>query len=594
MSIFDKIFKTEKKDKSDFSSGSSAPQQSINPTDEDKGTKAKENITPNDFPEAVCSIIAERGSEVVNDRIFVNILNDYQVLKAIPALKHTLLLMQDNLLFDRLLKSTNWELDSINLGNQFVQNYGLKESIVKYAIQCIGFGLGKEICKPVFFDDSSTESKPSYSSSTNFKSRDYFLDNLTNGPQSLYDPKLDLPNYKLPQINDVTNFQDSDTLSLDAVVASQSFENSKCELPVALGISTDGQPAFYDLTQMPHLLIAGSTGKGKSAAIHNMIISLLCKKHPAELKFALFDTKGIEFSMYKALEHHFLAVRNDELVPSKSEDIINSLKSICIEMDNRGELLRNANARNIESYNSKFCSRLLDPYKGNHYMPYIVVVVDDLGNLMFDCPKDAERIITRIAQKGHLVGIHMIISTQITTKEILTPALRTQFSTRMAFGLLSTYESKLVIRTGEAANIHEPGDFFFMTSGQQVLLHAPYQNDMQLNSIINCISSQQGYLAPYPLPVNADENVTVLDDSGVGRGMLDPIFADAARLVVVNQLGSTSLIQRKFGIGYNRAGRIMDQLEMTGIVGRHNGSTFFRVLVADEVQLDRILKNLNI
>ena len=387
-------------------------------------------------------------------------------------------------------------------------------------------------------------------------------------------------------------------VSMESILNSKKFAESKMELPVALGRTITNEVFMFDLAKMPHLLVAGATGQGKSVGLNAVITSLLYKKHPAELKLVMVDPKMVEFSIYAPIIRHFLAkmpdVDDSEAIITDTTKVIHTLKSLCIEMDSRYELLKNANVRSVIEYNNLFKDRKLNPEKGHRYLPYIVVVIDEFGDLIMTAGKDIEMPIARIAQKARAVGMHMIIATQRPTTNIITGTIKANFPARMAFRVSSMIDSRTILDRPGANQLIGRGDLLFLSGSDPVRVQCAFVDTPEVNAICQYISRQQGYTEAYPLPEYVDENEGGPIENGVEMGKFDPMFAEAARLVVINQSGSTSLIQRKFSIGYNRAGRLMDQLEATGIVGKADGSKPRPVLVADEVQLDRILETYNL
>ena len=385
-------------------------------------------------------------------------------------------------------------------------------------------------------------------------------------------------------------------VSMESILNSKKFAESKMELPVALGRTITNEVFMFDLAKMPHLLVAGATGQGKSVGLNAVITSLLYKKHPAELKLVMVDPKMVEFSIYAPIIKHFLAKMPDETdaIITDTTKVIHTLKSLCIEMDNRYELLKEANVRSVIEYNNLFKDRRLNPEKGHRYLPYIVVVIDEFGDLIMTAGKDIEMPIARIAQKARAVGMHMIIATQRPTTNIITGTIKANFPARMAFRVSSMIDSRTILDRPGANQLIGRGDLLFLSGSDPVRVQCAFVDTPEVNAICQYISRQQGYTEAYPLPEYVDENEGGPIEGGVEMGKFDPMYAEAARLVVVNQSGSTSLIQRKFAIGYNRAGRLMDQLEATGIVGKADGSKPRPVLVTDEVQLDRILETYNL
>ena len=387
-------------------------------------------------------------------------------------------------------------------------------------------------------------------------------------------------------------------VSMESILNSKKFAESKMELPVALGRTITNEVFMFDLAKMPHLLVAGATGQGKSVGLNCVITSLLYKKHPAELKLVMVDPKMVEFSIYTPIIKHFLAkmpdVADTEAIITDTTKVIHTLKSLCIEMDNRYELLKEANVRSVIEYNNLFKDRRLNPEKGHRYLPYIVVVIDEFGDLIMTAGKDIEMPIARIAQKARAVGMHMIIATQRPTTNIITGTIKANFPARMAFRVSSMIDSRTILDRPGANQLIGRGDLLFLSGSDPVRVQCAFVDTPEVNAICQYISRQQGYTEAYPLPEYVDENEGGPIEGGVEMGKFDPMFAEAARLIVASQSGSTSLIQRKFAIGYNRAGRLMDQLEATGIVGKADGSKPRPVLVMDDAQLDRILETYNL
>ncbi|MBR5706872.1 MAG: DNA translocase FtsK 4TM domain-containing protein [Bacteroidaceae bacterium] len=387
-------------------------------------------------------------------------------------------------------------------------------------------------------------------------------------------------------------------VSMESILNSKKFAESKMELPVALGRTITNEVFMFDLAKMPHLLVAGATGQGKSVGLNAVITSLLYKKHPAELKLVMVDPKMVEFSIYTPIIKHFLAkmpdVADTEAIITDTTKVIHTLKSLCIEMDNRYELLKEANVRSVIEYNNLFKDRKLNPEKGHRYLPYIVVVIDEFGDLIMTAGKDIEMPIARIAQKARAVGMHMIIATQRPTTNIITGTIKANFPARMAFRVSSMIDSRTILDRPGANQLIGRGDLLFLSGSDPVRVQCAFVDTPEVNAICQYISHQQGYTEAYPLPEYVDENEGGAVEGGVEMGKFDPMFAEAARLIVASQSGSTSLIQRKFAIGYNRAGRLMDQLEATGIVGKADGSKPRPVLVMDDTQLDRILETYNL
>ncbi|EJW91653.1 stage III sporulation protein E [gut metagenome] len=381
-------------------------------------------------------------------------------------------------------------------------------------------------------------------------------------------------------------------VSGQSVIGSKKFQESKYDLPVALGKTITNEVFMFDLCKMPHVLVAGATGQGKSVGLNAIITSLLYKKHPAELKFVLVDPKKVEFSIYSVIEHHFLAKLPDadEPIITDVTKVVQTLNSVCVEMDNRYDLLKIAHVRNIKEYNEKFINRRLNPDKGHKFMPYIVVVIDEFGDLIMTAGKEVELPIARIAQLARAVGIHMIIATQRPTTNIITGTIKANFPARIAFRVSAMMDSRTILDRPGANRLIGKGDMLFLQGADPVRVQCAFIDTPEVEEITKYIARQQGYPTPFFLPeyVN-EEGGSDLGDVDMGR--LDPLFEDAARLIVIHQQGSTSLIQRKFAIGYNRAGRIMDQLEKAGIVGPSQGSRARDVLCVDDNDLEMRLNN---
>ena len=382
-------------------------------------------------------------------------------------------------------------------------------------------------------------------------------------------------------------------VSGQSIIGSKKFQESTYDLPIALGKTITNEVFMVDLCKMPHVLVAGATGQGKSVGLNAIITSLLYKKHPAELKFVLVDPKKVEFSIYSVIEHHFLAKLPDgeDAIITDVTKVVQTLNSICVEMDTRYDLLKAAHVRNIKEYNEKFINRRLNPEKGHKFMPYIVVVIDEFGDLIMTAGKDVELPIARIAQLARAVGIHMIIATQRPTTNIITGTIKANFPARIAFRVSAMVDSRTILDRPGANQLIGRGDMLFLQGADPVRVQCAFIDTPEVAEITKFIARQQSYPTAFYLPEYVDENAGG-DLGDVDMGRLDPLFEDAARLVVIHQQGSTSLIQRKFAIGYNRAGRIMDQLEKAGIVGPAQGSKAREVFCIDESDLEMRLNNL--
>ena len=381
-------------------------------------------------------------------------------------------------------------------------------------------------------------------------------------------------------------------VSMFATIASKKFQEANYDLPVALGRTITNEVCMFDLCKMPHLLVAGATGQGKSVGLNAIITSLLFKKHPAELKFVLIDPKKVEFNIYADIERHFLAKLPDEAesVITDVEKVKQTLNSLCKEMDMRYDLLKTAHARNIKEYNAKFISRHLNPQKGHKYLPYIVVIVDEFGDLIMTAGKDIEMPIARIAQLARAVGIHMVIATQRPSVNIITGIIKANFPARIAFKVSSGIDSKTILDSYGAQQLIGRGDMLFSQGNEPTRVQCAFVDTPEVENIVHFIGNQQGYPSAFPLP-EPDITEGGIDKKDVDLSKRDSLFEEVAHYVVSTQQGSTSNIQRKFEIGFNRAGRIVDQLEAAGIVGPINGSKPRQVLVPTEYELEKLLNN---
>ena len=385
--------------------------------------------------------------------------------------------------------------------------------------------------------------------------------------------------------------QKPEIVSMRGVIASKKFQESKYALPVALGRTISNEPYTFDLAKMPHLLVAGATGQGKSVGLNAIITSLLYKKHPSQLKFVMVDPKKVELSIYSVIEKHFLAKLPDaeEAIITDNDKVVATLNSLCIEMDSRYDLLKLAHVRNIKEYNEKFVKRQLNPNNGHRYLPYIVVVVDEFADLIMTAGKEVEQPIARIAQLARAVGIHMIIATQRPSTNIITGVIKANFPARVAFKVASMIDSRTILDSPGANQLIGRGDMLISKDSEMVRVQCAFVDTPEVDAVTKFIADQQGYPEAYMLPEYVSDTEKGVN-SDVDLGMKDPLFEEAARLVVNTQQGSTSSIQCRFSIGYNRAGRIIDQLEAAGIVGPFEGSKARQVLIPDEYSLEHILK----
>ena len=386
-------------------------------------------------------------------------------------------------------------------------------------------------------------------------------------------------------------------VSMESILNSKKFQESQMELPCAVGKTITNEVFMFDLAKAPHLLVAGATGQGKSVGLNAIVTSLLYKKHPAELKIVLVDPKKVEFSIYNPLINHFLAKVPDEDADPIITDVtkvVRTLNSLCKLMDTRYDLLKEVGARNIKEYNKKFIDRKIPPRGGHGYMPYIVVIIDEFGDLIMTAGKEIELPIARIAQLARAVGIHMVIATQRPTTTIITGNIKANFPARIAFKVSAGIDSKTILDRTGAQQLIGKGDMLYLGGAEPIRVQCAFVDTPEVERINEYIASQQSYNMPFELPEPDTPEADFGDggDKDVDMQHLDPLFEDAARLIVINQSGSTSLIQRKFAIGYNRAGRLMDQLERAGVVGAAMGSKPREVMIQDEMSLNNLLASL--
>ena len=394
---------------------------------------------------------------------------------------------------------------------------------------------------------------------------------------------IEVPNQK-PQI-----------VSMKSVLGSERFQSCGYELPFGIGKTISNESFVADLAKMPHILMAGATGQGKSVGINAIISSLLYSKHPAELKFVLVDPKKVELSLYKKIERHFLAKLPDaeEAIITDVRKVVRTLNSLCIEMDNRYELLKDAQVRTIKEYNAKFIARKLNPYDGHRFLPYIVLVVDEFADLIMTAGKEVEAPIARLAQLARAIGIHLIIATQRPSVNIITGTIKANFPARIAFRVISRVDSGTILDTNGADQLIGRGDMLLSTGNDLVRLQCAFIDTPEVEEITDFIGSQRGYSEAYNLPECPDDKDENGSKESINPDERDPLFEEAALIIVQTQQGSTSMLQRKLKLGYNRAGRIIDQLEKAGIVGPFAGSKQREVRVANEMALEQYLKDLN-
>ncbi|HRG94331.1 MAG TPA: FtsK/SpoIIIE domain-containing protein, partial [Chitinophagaceae bacterium] len=373
------------------------------------------------------------------------------------------------------------------------------------------------------------------------------------------------------------------------LLSSEKFQNNNYSLPIAIGKKIDNENFIVDLASMPHLLMAGATGQGKSVGVNALLVSLLYKKHPSQLKFVLIDPKKVELSIYRQIEKHFLAKLpgEEDAIITDTKKVVYTLNALCIEMDNRYDLLKEAGARNIKEYNEKFIKRKLNPQKGHQFLPFIVLVIDEFADLIMTAGKEIEMPIARLAQLARAIGIHLIIATQRPSVNIITGTIKANFPARIAFKVSSKIDSRTILDTGGAEQLIGKGDMLISHNGELTRLQCAFVDTPEVEQVVEYIGDQRGYPEAFLLPEYVDEKD--MEGRDFDLADRDSLFEDAARLIVQNQIGSTSLLQRRMKLGYNRAGRLMDQLEAAGIVGPNQGSKAREVLIKTEMDLQQHL-----
>jgi len=380
-------------------------------------------------------------------------------------------------------------------------------------------------------------------------------------------------------------------VSMKTLLSSEKFQSNNFSLPIAIGKKIDNENFIVDLAAMPHLLMAGATGQGKSVGLNAILVSLLYSKHPSQLKFVLVDPKKVELSIYKTIEKHFLAKLpgEEDAIITDTKKVVHTLNALCIEMDNRYDLLKEAGCRNIREYNEKFAARKLNPEKGHQFLPFIVLVVDEFADLIMTAGKEVEMPIARLAQLARAVGVHLIIATQRPSVNIITGTIKANFPARIAFKVSSKIDSRTILDAGGAEQLIGKGDMLISYNGELVRLQCAFVDTPEVDKIVDFIGEQRGYPQAFLLPEYVDEKE--MEGKDFDLGDKDPLFEDAARLIVASQVGSTSLLQRRMKLGYNRAGRLMDQLEAAGVVGANQGSKARDVLIKTDADLQEFLHN---
>ena len=381
-------------------------------------------------------------------------------------------------------------------------------------------------------------------------------------------------------------------VSMKTLLSSEKFQKNNFSLPIAIGKKIDNENFIVDLASMPHLLMAGATGQGKSVGLNAILVSLLYKKHPSQLKFVLVDPKKVELSIYKVIDKHFLAKLpgEEDAIITDTKKVVHTLNALCIEMDNRYDLLKEAGCRNIREYNEKFAARKLNPEKGHQFLPFIVLVVDEFADLIMTAGKEVEMPIARLAQLARAVGIHLIIATQRPSVNIITGTIKANFPARIAFKVSSKIDSRTILDAGGAEQLIGKGDMLISYNGELVRLQCAFVDTPEVDKINEFIGNQRGYPQPFLLPEYVDEKE--MEAKGFDVNDKDPLFEDAAKLIVASQIGSTSLLQRRMKLGYNRAGRLMDQLEASGVVGPGQGSKARDVLIKTDAELQEFLNGM--
>ena len=675
MSILSKLFGFQKKDEEQVEVQQS-PSQSSMQYSEPKNVEIE--VTPDNLPDALRYIVERWGRDYLLNKGFINILNDFHVLKDIQAAKNILQMMLSEGYIHKFLNSSNWELEYSIYAIQYVNDYGTRDDIVSFIIQSFGYGL------------KYTENKPTFNAAQNQQRQS------PNIPQQQpekpdyrntlvpYDPRLDLERYQYPPLNllwksddqiqintdepnankdriiqmlrqfgveitsikanigstftlyeivpaegtrfsKIRNLEDDIAMSLavegvrvivpipgkgtvgievpnrkrcivsmESIINSRVYQESTMELPCAIGKKVDDEVFMFDLAKAPHLLVAGATGQGKTVCLNAIITSLLYKKHPAEMKIVMIDPKKVELSLYSPIENHFLArlEEDEDCIITDVRQAIRTLDSLCVLMEQRYDLLKRAHARSIKEYNEMFKSRQLSPEHGHEFMPYIVVIVDEFGDLIMTAGKEVEMPICRLAQLARAVGIHIIIATQRPQASIISGTIKANFPTRIAFKVSSAKDSRVILDRDDAYRLMRQGDMLYLGDVEPMRVQCAFVDTPEVNNICTYIAKQQSFLHPMYLPETYNSGSEDDYKEPIDKGHLDPMFADVAKFVVSNQFGSTSMIQRNYSIGYNRAGKIMDQLERMGVVGPQVGAKPREVLIKDSITLEALLNTL--
>ena len=603
MSIISKIFGSKKKDEEQAGNNdvlSKSPKVFDDPGTQVvvfKNTPKSENlpkeiINPETLSETIRYVVDKWGKDYLQNRGFINVLNDFKVLKDIPAAKHILTNMQSNGYIEKIAQAKNWELESKSISIKYADEFGAREDIVDYIVKCIGYGLKFSEEKPVYAE---------LSTSVEALSNNAPSQNIPNSQQQQqpslkpYDPKLDLESYHYPTLDLLADYDlNGAIISLKGILSSSDYLSTSMQLPCAIGLKENGEVLMFDLVDNPHIMVSGSSGMGVSIFFNTLITSLLYKKHPAEVKFVMVDPKKIEFSLYKPLEHHFLAsVPNNEPIITDMSSVTDIFISLAKEIDSRQELLSKASVRSIKDYNKKFCDRKLNPNDGYRYLPYIILLIDEYDELTRMCGRLMESSLEKITKMGRATGICVVLSILRPVGTVISSAIKANMFGRISFRVPSPNDSRNILGQSGAEKLQRPGDMIFSDGISFIKGRCAYMELSEVERINDYIKNQQGYLSAYELPdPNEEEPLWPYQQNDIDMQHLDPLFEDVARLIVREQSGSTSLVQRKFAIGYHRANRLMDQLEKAGVVGAAFGSKPREVMIQDERSLNNILASL--
>lgn len=544
--------------------------------------QSESNSFPHSLPEAIRYVVDKWGKDYLMNRGFINVLNDFKVLKDIPAAKHIITNMQTNGYIEKISLVKNWELESKSITIKYADEFGAKEDIVDYIVNCIGYGVqfSKEI--PVYVESSTPIEAPNKSAPTPQQIQpQQSLDN--------YVPQNDLPYYSYPTLS-LLDDNNSGTVAIKSVLQSPEYQNTSIELPCAIGNKEDGSLLMFDLSETPHLMISGASGMGVSVCFNTIITSLLYKKHPAEMKFILIDPKKVEFSLYSPLKNYFLAaLPGNEAVITDMGEAYRTLRSVEKLINVRLDLFKEAAVRDIKSYNRKFCERKIVPINGHVFMPYFVVLIDEYDELIRTSGKGIEIFLESIARMGRATGIHLVLSVQRPVATVISAGIKANIPSRISFRVTSANDSRNILGISGAEKLQRPGDMIYTNGIDVFKARCAYTDIQEVERVNDFISNQRAYNETYKLP---DPDLIEDPLQGIDMHNLDPLFEDAARLIVRFQSGSTSLVQRKFAIGYNRASRIFDQLEKAGVIGKAKGSAPRDVIIKDESSLNILLNKL--